>query len=447
VTAPGRYPRLAASAAIVALGFRFFQFISKYSVNIFYLDQWDFLTPFFQGRTGFAGLFLLQFGPHREGVGLIADRFLYPLTDWSVRAESFMIGGCIFAAMLLALLLKRRLFGPVSYSDVAIPLIFLSLTQCATLVGTPNPAYSGFPLLLLMMYCLALLEHNMWLRNALVLLLNFLLIYTGFGVFMGVVTLGVFGLECRWSLLRLRSAPAAQAVAAFLIAGASLGSFFIHYVFAAAADNFVFPYHPVLSYPWFVALMWAEFVAPQRPVALPTVIGAVLVLFAAAILVIHLYRLIKRGPLTDASTNASLVGAVLLSFSLLFSANAAIGRASLGVLEGAQTSRYMTLLIPAFLAVYFYLLALPSAGMTRKLGLGLLVLLLIPADLVEKGSCRQLAAGKRAWAACYIRTEDIQYCDRATQFVIFPYPERTGLKQKLDYLKQHRLNLFAAPDP
>lgn len=94
--------------------------------------------------------------------------------------------------MLLALLLKRRLFGPLSYSDVALPVIFLSLEQYETLLNVPNPAPYAYPLLLIMLYCVALLCRNRLLRYALVLTLNFLLIYTGYGLVMGVVTLASF---------------------------------------------------------------------------------------------------------------------------------------------------------------------------------------------------------------------------------------------------------------
>jgi len=44
---------------------------------------------------------------------------------------------------------------------------------------------------------------------------------------------------------------------------------------------------------------------------------------------------------------------------------------------------------------------------------------------------------------CYLRTEDIDFCDAATKFRIYPRPEATGLKQKLQYLKERRLSFFA----
>ena len=75
---------------------------------------------------------------------------------------------------------------------------------------------------MIMLYCLALLSHNRLLRYLLVLALDFLLVYTGFGIFMGVVTVGVFLLECYWSWHHMTSAPFRLALAGLFMAVASL---------------------------------------------------------------------------------------------------------------------------------------------------------------------------------------------------------------------------------
>jgi hypothetical protein len=441
-------PLLAIAAVILLFGWRFFFLIWKDSVNVLFWDQWDFLEPFFHGDPGFAKLFFLQWGPHREGVGLIADKFLYPLTHWNVRAESFMIGGCIFAAMALALMLKRKLFGRMSYSDIAIPIMFLTLAQSATVLHTPNPAYSGFPLLMIMLYCLALLHRNRVVRYGSVLLLNFLLIYTGFGLFIGGVTIGIFALECYCRLRRMTSTPFALPLAALLVATASLGSFFIHYPFRPAVDCFAVTPRYVVSYPWFMAEMFAAFVGPKRYIPVLTVPGVVILLAATAMLGTHLLCLLKCGRPTD----THLVGAALLGYSLMFSASAAVGRVCLGM-QAAAAGNYATLLIPAFLAMYFYLLS-RSWLSKRELVLGLFIAFLVPGAVRKAHGVDQFADAKRAWAACYVRTEDIRYCEQVASksllagtlpdhFQIHPDPEGSGLRQKLDYLKQHRLNLFA----
>jgi hypothetical protein len=50
---------------------------------------------------------------------------------------------------------------------------------------------------------------------------------------------------------------------------------------------------------------------------------------------------------------------------------------------------------------------------------------------------------KHDWKQCYLEQEDIQFCDQATNFQIYPWPENIRLKEKLVYLKQNALNLYA----
>jgi hypothetical protein len=171
------------------------------------------------------------------------------------------------------------------------------------------------------------------------------------------------------------------------------------------------------------------------------VLGAAILLGVVGIFGWHLLHLLKY-----ASDDAHLIGAVLLSYCLLFSANAAVGRLCLG-LQLAYSSRYVTLLIPAFLAIYFYLLSQSWRG-KRNFVLALWVLLLLPAALRKPWEdIRWYSNGKRDWANCYVRTENIHYCDQSANFWVHPYPEQIGLQEKLDYLKQHRLNLFYEPGP
>jgi hypothetical protein len=275
-TRPGlrrRAPLFLTAAAVAALGIKFFYFISAYSVNVLYYDQWDYFTPLFQGTTDPMALFLWQHGPHRMGLGLISSNLLYRPTHWNTRAESFMIGGCIFAALLIAIWLKKALFGPITYFDVAIPLIFLNLMQYETLIGTPNPAYSAIPLLLILLYCAILLLENSFLRCALLLEVSFCLIYTGFGLFMGGITIGVFALYFYWRVRRMSDIPQWLPIAGFLLAGVSLGSFFVHYTFSPAVACFDPSHQDFKSYPWFMALMFSAFFGPTRPVSLVSVGG------------------------------------------------------------------------------------------------------------------------------------------------------------------------------
>jgi len=91
-------PALTVMIVALAAGIRFFGFISDYAVNVLVYDQWDFLNPLLDGKTSPANLSLCQHGPNHQGLGMIADSLLYPLARWNARAESVLIGGCIFAA-------------------------------------------------------------------------------------------------------------------------------------------------------------------------------------------------------------------------------------------------------------------------------------------------------------------------------------------------------------
>jgi hypothetical protein len=281
----------------------------------------------------------------------------------------------------------------------------------------------------------------------LVLALNFLLIYTGLGLFMGAVTVGVFLIECYWIWRHMTSIPFAQPLTGLLLAAASLASFFIHYTFVSGVECFQIPQRDLLRYAKFTGLMFAGSVVPRPLHVSPgmTVLGVTILLAVIAVLAWHLLHLLK-----GAGSDAHLIGTVLLSYCLLFSVNASIGRLCLGF-NAAFASRYVTLLIPALLAIYFYLLSQSWQG-KRNFVLALWVLLLLPAAVRKPWEdIRWYSNGKRDWATCYVRTENVSCCDQSANFWVHPYPEQIvdfghgpdlNLQQKLDYLKQHRLNLF-----
>ena len=76
-------------------------------------------------------------------------------------------------------------------------------------------------------------------RYSAVLMLNFLLIYTGFGFFMGVVTIAVLIFDLRHAFQNGVESPSLSAVA-LLIALASLAGFFYHYRWIQLSPVFIF---------------------------------------------------------------------------------------------------------------------------------------------------------------------------------------------------------------
>ena len=173
-------------SAILAL--RLFRQVSHYAVNIFFADQWDFDNSTLFERHSLWEIFRWQHGPHRLGLGQLLAKLAEPQFRWNSRGEAFLATAIVTLAALCALYLKTRVWGPLSFFDVAIPLIFFTPAQFESLWVTPDFAHGPLPLLLVVLYCLALSCERDVSRYALVLIVNFLSIYTGFGLLAGLIT-------------------------------------------------------------------------------------------------------------------------------------------------------------------------------------------------------------------------------------------------------------------
>jgi hypothetical protein len=208
-------------------GVRLFHLISRYAVNLLFWDQWDFDDATLFQQHSIWEMFRWQHGPHRQGLGALLQKLIEPCIHWNSRYEAFGIGSIIVVAAVLTLLLKVRLYGAIRYSDVIIPFLFLTPRQYETVVLATNPAHGSLPLLLIIVYCLCWLVRTWYWKYICVLLANFLLIYTGFGIFMGLVTPALVALDYYGNTRHLAPKYRWGTAAALIIAIASLASFFV----------------------------------------------------------------------------------------------------------------------------------------------------------------------------------------------------------------------------
>jgi hypothetical protein len=426
--------------AFVVLGIRLLQLIDHYAVNILFWDQWDFLTGFFEGR-GWWDLFTWQHSAHRQGLGNLSIYALYSLSGWDVRVEAFAAGVIVYAASLVAVLVKRQLFHTLVWTDVCIPLIFLTLAQYEIFIGTPNLAHGSLPLLLVMLFCLAMLNTRPLMRLVLCLIINFVAIYTGFALFLGLVTI-VFLALLLVHRVREHQEVLLHAVA-LGVALASFASFFLSYTFVQPDfDCFLLP-----DYISFLAFIVG------RPFGITRFVGIKVWLSLGILAMLVVTSLTVSWRMLCASHPSRLVQVmfVLTTFSLLFSAHTAAGRLCLGV-DTAGSSRYVPYNLPAIFGLYLGLLKLAhfrprAAQVLVTLFVILCVIKEIPARQ-DNATIHSFANGKQAWKNCYLRSEDIAACDKSTGFPIYPIPQATRLSEKLQYLKDHRLNLYKdAPAP
>lgn len=421
---------------------RWWYYIDAYSVNILFYDQWDFYDALFNHKNWWE-IFRWQSGPHRQGAGLIVTKVVADISHWNTRAESVMIGGIVCLAMVLAVILKTKLKSGLDMADVAIPLIFLTPTQYEIFAGTPFLAIGSVPLLLLMLYCLAWIARRGLTRYVTVLVINFLLIYTGYGLFVGMITPCLFGMEA-WHAYRahdrMRLCLAFSGIAIALV---SAGSFFIGYHFQSGIESFQFPVREYWLYPRFMALMLANFCGIKGCTPFAYAAGFLMILLMVIFIVFHSVRSLRPEPdVSESSIDAVIV--ILITFTLIFCTVTAIGRVSLG-LETAQASRYVTNMIPGFFGIYLGIVSLLQ-NVWRRILLVVAVVCLIAASFpLRKADDIGLTwymQGKSNWKAVYLLTDDIETATLTARFPIYPEPERTHLKQKLEYLKKHKLNLY-----
>jgi hypothetical protein len=426
---------------------RWWYYIDSYSVNILFWDQWDFYSALFDKKNIWE-LFHMQFGPHRMGMGFIFTKAIASFSGWNTRAEDFAIGGVVCLAMVVALVLRTKLGPRLCWTDVAIPLIFLIPGQYEIYAGTPIPSHGAVPLLLLALYCLVWAVWRGMARCCAILFLNFLLIYTGFGVFAGMITPCLFCAEA-FHAHRARDRKGFWlALTAVVVSLLSAGSFFVGYHFSPAIEGFRFPVRQWWHYPIYVALMLANFCGVKGITPVSCVVGFLILFLLVVLALIHMVR-ISRSMIETTKSSTDAVVAILTTFTLLFCVNTAIGRVPLG-LPTAQASRYITNMIPGFFGIYIWLVALPHGVLRRFLltaAVAGLIAATFPLREADRNGMKWLVEGKTKWKAAYLQTEDIETATRAANFPIYPVPERTRLKQKLEYLKKEKLNLYLDAPP
>jgi len=442
----------------LVLAFRLFRMVFLYAVNIFAWDQWGFNDATLFQKHSLWQVFRWQWGPHREGIGGVLSKLLEPSIRWNSRYEDFGIATIILVAAVLALFLKKRLFGTIGYEDIIIPLLFLTPVQYENLIAAEGPTPCSLPLLLMIVYCISWTIDSHWWKYFCVLLVNFFLIYTGYGIFIGLVTPCLIIFDYYRNTRHLaRNYHAASAVA-LALSLASLLSFFIGYKVGGVgvARTCSLPQMKnAVNYFWFMDLMFATFVGakadrPGKLLVLAIIVGGIILLSTLIALLFFVGRLFSEA---IAPWKTSVVVNALLGYSLLFCLTAAFGRLCLG-LGLAESSRYMTHLILAFFGLYLGALSMRSRNWRATYVSALFAVAMLSSagiSSTDRVRMNEYAKGKRAWRECYLTRHNIEECNTKTQFQIIPWADHSfiddrRLQEKLDFLERNHLNLYSDPN-
>jgi len=424
-------------AAFVVLAVRLAMFVDRYTVNIIYWDQWDFLSGLFDGADTWA-LFRWQHGPQRQGIGNLILAVLYPATGWNGRADAAASAVALVLAGLAALWLVKRVCGSLRPWDVVVPLLFLTTTSAETYVVAPNIGHGPLSALLLVGFALALTIPSHGARCAALLVVNFMCVSTGFTWLLGVATpVLLLLLACAPQLTtRERSIYGASIVASV----ASLGLFFYGLVPQSATDCFQFPYVRPWEYVPYAGFVLARpFGLMAEPETMPLLLAIGAFLGIAAFVAYGAFRLLRsRGNSVFWAVVTSLSG-----FALVFASSSAVGRICLGF-DSANASRYIPYVLPGLLAQY---LVIRRYSPRSPVAYALLPVFLI-ACISKEGNRRSADEAtdyfkyKQRWRECYLSMHDIDACDAWAGHPVYPRPEATRLQQKLDWLEARRYSLF-----
>jgi hypothetical protein len=430
-----------AIAVLVTLAVRQHLWVQRYAVGVLYWDGWDLYDPLFRGQGWWAS-FDQQHGPHRQGLGGWAIRIGAGLTNWDARANALVTSVALIVAATLGIALAWRC-GLRGWLLAAVPVLYLNVRQTPTLVALANPSHGAFPLLLLTITGLALFDRRPWVRASLLAALTTLLVFTGFGLFAGLVVPTLLVHEVIRALRGGDHRRAAAAAAAVLCVGFAWGLFCVGYRFDPAVDNFRFPVEHPVQYLDFICVLAANYIGTAGPArdgelrALTMATGLAVAAIGMAVGVARGRRVWRSRVFDDP---ASAVICLLAAYDVLFAIDAAIGRTPAGWAV-AVAARYVTLCVPMGLAILLHL-GLSRRRAAKRLGLAFAAWMAVgttflqPADVAD---CVSLHNACVRWTHAFATLHDPRAADRLAGFQVYPLPLS---EQRLSYLRRHRLNVF-----
>ena len=429
------------SAAFVVMGVRLAVYVNRYTVNIVYWDQWDFLQGLFDGADAWT-LFRWQHGPQRQGLGNLILAVLYPATGWNGRADAAASAVVMLFAAIAGLWLVKRVCGRLRPWDAVVPLIFLTTSNAETYIVAPNIAHGPLPALLMVGYALALTVESHAIRCLTLVTLNFFAVNTGFTMFLGGITpVLLLIMSSARGVTRRERAVYAGGIA---LCAATLALFLYGLLPISSTDCFRFPHDRPQEYLPFTGFVVARPLGFRAGDSLLEVVAAsvaaVVMVGFVAYAAVRLLR--TRGQSVLWTVTSSLTG-----FALLFAVASAVGRVCLGF-GSANASRYIPYLLPAMLAVYLVVRTYANHSHWARILLPVFLMACIAKELpdVSEYEGGVYLRYKQRWRACYLAMHDIGACDAWAGHAVYPSPELTHLQQKLDWLEARRYSLFQEHD-
>ncbi len=330
------------------LSVKLLYFIKQQAVNLLYSDHWTYLKPLLEDQ-GALSRFTYQHGPHRQGLGFLISGYLLEISNWNTNLDSYFMGIVLILSNLAFLYLLRLLNGKISITDFIPSILILSPLHYETILLAPNSSHSIVPFFLIIISCFGFIIKNKIIANIYTLVLAYLLLFTGFGVFAGLILFAI--VNVRYILLILKQRDILLCLSGLLFTCLSLFHYFFTYNIHFATYDFTLNAPTGSEYLRFLCFLWAGVFQIRPPFAL--IIGALVVSSMVFALLLNIYQLKKSLAISNQ------ISLYLIVSALIYTIATTTGRISTGE-DFAQGSRYMTLAITGILGIYILISSLKN---------------------------------------------------------------------------------------
>lgn len=409
----------------LVLALKFFRFIIRFNQNLLFWDQWD-IFDYVVGHKNLVDMFLYQHNEHRIFVGLIFVKALAYVSDWNVYTETLSTGIIITISCTMALFIKKRLTKHIEIYDIFIPFLFFNLYQYENLIWGFQVMYT-LPLLFMMLAACCFTYKYSKARNLILIVVALLSAYSHFhGLFVTIISAIFFLMSAFYE----KSSRRHEYITYFLLTLAIVLSYFIGYRQAKFLGQ---EHFNLANFAKYIIFEINSFLGNHSKTFISLIIPISALFF--------FFKTVRElATKTNLAHNFPTIALYLFSF--LFLISTALGRSGIG-LEGAYTSRYVTMLIPAYFAIY---LSLSQINFKARNSILVLVLVFFVLFSSQNNHFNYIYAQNHKnnlnnWLNCYLKKEDLNFCTK-NGIIIYHSPEKINLEEKINYLREHRLNFF-----
>jgi hypothetical protein len=426
------------------MAWQLFDVIDQNAVDVLFSDQWFYLRPILLDAS-WLELFRHQHSAHRMGLGLVLTQALMGAAHLDMRVEAYIVGVSLCLAAMLGLWFKvwmtRR---GLEWSDLLIPILFLTPRQWEIVTGTPNTTHSGMPLLLLLALGLTwTMRKGKFVRHALIFTLHVCLLYTGYGLFAAAGVFLFLGLEV---LHGRRTAPAQALSAAITLAlcVAAVVTYFVDYDPTLGRREVLLTDPQWTDYITLITTAVSGYFGIEGWAAIP--IGGTTLLLSGYLLCRHVLRIARNdGEAAHDSCDlaSSYAISLLLLFSLFWAVTMTAGRIDLGTTAGTA-SRLLPFFAPLFLGLYMHAVCMKHP--LRLIPIATLVVAVSHGHTLSHADANVAAGGIRqikvTWRDAYLATGSVERADAVTGHSVHPLEVHPDLEPVLIALEDRQLSFL-----